>query len=73
MVSGLIIKKMKEAQLSEHEIANLIHNLDELERQGASLKKVEKFVDKLLKIDKLREKFILDYKIGFKELGIKPK
>ncbi|MHA1312205.1 MAG: hypothetical protein ACTSQO_14920 [Candidatus Helarchaeota archaeon] len=72
MVSGSIIKKLKEAQLPQHEIANLIHNLDELEQTGGKPKKIEKFVNKLLKNSELKQKFISDYTIGYKEIGIKP-
>jgi len=71
MVTGAVIKKLKEANLPQHEISNLIHNLDALERDGANPKKVEKFVIKLLKQPDLKEKFIRDYTIGYKEFGIK--
>jgi hypothetical protein len=72
LVSASIIRKLKEANLPQHDIANLIHNLDALEKAGAKPKKVEKFVDKMLKKKDLMQEFIQDYTIGYKEVGTKP-
>ncbi|MBD3228804.1 MAG: hypothetical protein GF329_11515 [Candidatus Lokiarchaeota archaeon] len=72
MVSANVIRKFKEeAKLSQHEIANLIHNLDALEKAGAKQKKIEKFVDKMLKKKGLMKKFIEDFTIGYKMVGLK--
>ena len=73
MVLASVINQLSGANIPKYEIANIIHNLEELEKAGAKPKNIVNFVKKLIKKDELRQKFISDYKIGFKELGIKLK